>query len=236
MINISQKVEHNFIGVKGGIMDQFAIFFGKKDKIILLNCDTLNLKMIDSKFSPYKFLLLNTNVNHNLSSSDYNTRVKECESALKKIKIENKKLSCLANAPEDYIIKNESLFTKNEFKRALYVSQENQRVLKSTKLLKTSNFIDFGKLMYKSHEGLKNLYEVSCKELDFLVDYSKKYKYVLGSRMMGGGFGGCTINLIKEDYIKSYIKIVSEKYLNKFKKKLTSIEVSIEDGIKTIKK
>ena len=236
MINISQKVEHNFIGVKGGIMDQFAIFFGKKDKIILLNCDTLNLKMIDSKFSSYKFLLLNTNVNHNLSSSDYNTRVKECESALKKIKIENKKLSCLANAPEDYIIKNESLFTKNEFKRALYVSQENQRVLKSTKLLKTSNFVDFGKLMYKSHEGLKNLYEVSCKELDFLVDYSKKYNYVLGSRMMGGGFGGCTINLIKEDYIKSYIKIVSEKYLNKFKKKLTSIEVSIEDGIKTIKK
>tara|TARA_Y100001936_G_scaffold73430_1_gene72291 strand:- start:1853 stop:2992 length:1140 start_codon:yes stop_codon:yes gene_type:complete len=236
MINISQKVEHNFIGVKGGIMDQFAIFFGKKDKIILLNCDTLNLKMIDSKFSPYKFLLLNTNVNHNLSSSDYNTRVKECESALKKIKIENKKLSCLANAPEDYIIKNEPLFTKNEFKRALYVSQENQRVLKSSKLLKTSNFVDFGKLMYKSHEGLKNLYEVSCKELDFLVDYSKKYNYVLGSRMMGGGFGGCTINLIKEDYIKSYIKIVSEKYLNKFKKKLTSIEVSIEDGIKTIKK
>ena len=236
MINISQKVEHNFIGVKGGIMDQFAIFFGKKDKIILLNCDTLNLKMIDSKFSPYKFLLLNTNVNHNLSSSDYNRRVKECESALKKIKIENKKLSCLANAPEDYIIKNEPLFTKNEFKRALYVSQENQRVLKSTKLLKTSNFVDFGKLMYKSHEGLKNLYEVSCKELDFLVDYSKKYNYVLGSRMMGGGFGGCTINLIKEDYIKSYIKIVSEKYLNKFKKKLTSIEVSIEDGIKTIKK
>ena len=236
MINISQKVEHNFIGVKGGIMDQFAIFFGKKDKIILLNCDTLNLKMIDSKFSPYKFLLLNTNVNHKLSSSDYNRRVKECESALKKIKIENKKLSCLANAPEDYIIKNEPLFTKNEFKRALYVSQENQRVLKSTKLLKTSNFVDFGKLMYKSHEGLKNLYEVSCKELDFLVDYSKKYNYVLGSRMMGGGFGGCTINLIKEDYIKSYIKIVSEKYLNKFKKKLTSIEVSIEDGIKTIKK
>ena len=236
MINISQKVEHNFIGVKGGIMDQFAIFFGKKDKIILLNCNNLNLKMIDSKFSPYKFLLLNTNVNHNLSSSDYNTRVKECESALKKIKIENKKLSCLANAPEDYIIKNEPLFTKNEFKRALYVSQENQRVLKSTKLLKSSNLVDFGKIMYKSHEGLKNLYEVSCKELDFLVDYSKKYNYVLGSRMMGGGFGGCTINLIKEDYIKSYIKIVSEKYLNKFKKKLTSIEVSIEDGIKTIKK
>ena len=236
MINISQKVEHNFIGVKGGIMDQFAIFFGKKDKIILLNCDTLNIKIIDIKFSPYKFLLLNTNVNHNLSSSDYNIRVKECESALKKIKIENKKLSCLANAPDDYIIKNESLFTKNEFKRALYVSQENKRVLKSIKLLKTSNFVAFGKLMYKSHEGLKNLYEVSCKELDFLVDYSKKYNYVLGSRMMGGGFGGCTINLIKEDYIKSYIKIVSEKYLNKFKKKLTSIEVSIEDGIKSIKK
>ena len=236
MINISQKVEHNFIGVKGGVMDQFAIFFGEKDKIILLNCNSLKLEMISGKLSPYKFLLLNTNVNHTLSSSDYNTRVKECKSALKKIKIENKKLSCLANASEDYIIKNESLFTKNEFKRALYVSQENQRVLKSSKLLKTSNFVDFGKLMYKSHEGLKNLYEVSCNELDYLVDHSKKYNYVLGSRMMGGGFGGCTINLIKEDYIKSYIKIVSEKYLNKFKKKLTSIEVSIEDGINTIKK
>ena len=90
--------------------------------------------------------------------------------------------------------------------------------------------------MYKSHEGLKNLYEVSCKELDFLVDHSKKHNYVLGSRMMGGGFGGCTINLIKEDNIKSYIKLVSEKYLNKFQKKLTPIEISIENGINTIKK
>ena len=149
-------------------MDQFAIIFGKKDKIILLNCDTLNIKIIDIKFSPYKFLLLNTNVNHNLSSSDYNIRVKECESALKKKKIENKKLSCLANAPDDYIIKNESLFTKNEFKRALYVSQENKRVLKSIKLLKTSNFVAFGKLMYKSHEGLKNLYEVSLDSRQYL--------------------------------------------------------------------
>ena len=232
MINISQKVEHNFIGVKGGIMDQFAIFFGKKDKIILLNCDTLNLKMIDSKFSPYKFLLLNTNVNHKLSSSDYNTRVKECESALKKIKIENKKLSCLANAPEDYIIKNEPLFTKNEFKRALYVSQENQRVLKSSKLLKTSNFVDFGKLMYKSHEGLKNLYEVSCKELDFLVDYSKKYNYVLGSRMMGGGFGGCTINLIHTEFIDLFIEKISRKYLKKFSIPLSPIVITLGKGLR----
>ena len=90
--------------------------------------------------------------------------------------------------------------------------------------------------MYKSHEGLKNLYEVSCEELDFLVDYSKKYNYVLGSRMMGGGFGGCTINLIKEDHVQSYIEIVSQKYLNKFQKTLTPIEISIENGINTIKK
>ena len=236
MINISQKVEHNFIGVKGGVMDQFAIFFGEKDKIILLNCNSLKLEMINSKLSPYKFLLLNTNVNHTLSSSDYNKRVNECKSALKKAKNIDKRLTCLANASEGFIINNESLFTKNEFKRALYVSQENTRVLKSTKLIKALNFVEFGKLMYKSHEGLKNLYEVSCKELDFLVDHSKKYNYVLGSRMMGGGFGGCTINLIKEDYIKPYIKLVSEKYLNKFQKKLTPIGISIENGINTIKK
>jgi len=236
MINIAQKVEHNFIGVKGGIMDQFAIFFGEKDKIILLNCNSLKLKMINSKFSPYKFLLLNTNVNHNLSSSDYNKRVNECKNALKKIKNIDNKLSCLANASEDIIINNKSLFTNNEYKRALYVSQENQRVLKSTKLIESSNLIEFGKLMYNSHEGLKNLYEVSCKELDFLVNHSKKYSHILGSRMMGGGFGGCTINLIKENYIKPYIKLVSKKYLNKFSKKLTPIEISIENGIKTIKK
>ena len=236
MINISQKVEHNFIGVKGGVMDQFAIFFGEKDKIILLNCNSLKLEMINSKLSPYKFLLLNTNVNHTLSSSDYNKRVNECKSALKKAKNIDKRLTCLANASEGFIINNESLFTKNEFKRALYVSQENKRVLKSTKLIKALNFVEFGKLMYNSHEGLKNLYEVSCKELDFLVDHSKKYNYVLGSRMMGGGFGGCTINLIKEDNIKPYIKLVSEKYLNKFQKKLTPIGISIENGINTIKK
>ena len=147
-----------------------------------------------------------------------------------------KELSCLANVSDDFIIKNEPLFTKNEFKRALYVSQENQRVLKSTKFIKASNLVEFGKLMYNSHEGLKNLYEVSCKELDFLVDHSKKYNYVLGSRMMGGGFGGCTINLIKEDHVQSYIEIVSKKYLNKFQKTLTPIEISIENGINTIKK
>ena len=236
MINISQKVEHNFIGVKGGVMDQFAIFFGEKDKIILLNCNSLKLEMINSKLSPYKFLLLNTNVNHTLSSSDYNKRVNECKSALKKAKNIDKRLTYLANASEGFIINNESFFTKNEFKRALYVSQENKRVLKSTKLIKALNLVEFGKLMYKSHEGLKNLYEVSCNELDYLVDHSKKHNYVLGSRMMGGGFGGCTINLIKEDNIKSYIKLVSEKYLNKFQKKLTPIEISIENGINTIKK
>ena len=236
MINISQKVEHNFIGVKGGVMDQFAIFFGEKDKIILLNCNSLKLEMINSKLSPYKFLLLNTNVNHTLSSSDYNKRVNECKSALKKAKNIDKRLTYLANASEGFIINNESFFTKNEFKRALYVSQENKRVLNSTKLIKALNLVEFGKLMYKSHEGLKNLYEVSCKELDFLVDHSKKHNYILGSRMMGGGFGGCTINLIKEDNIKPYIKLVSEKYLHKFKKKLTPIEISIENGINTIKK
>ena len=235
IIKISKNVEHQFIGLKGGIMDQFTILKGKRDKLILLNCHSLKYEMINAKFSPYKFLLLNTNVPHELSSTKYNDRVKECQKAFKKISNKYIKFKCLAEVPEKIINNCESILEENEFNRALYVSQENHRVLKSINLIKNLDFKKFGELMYNSHEGLKNLYEVSCKELDYLVNDSKKYKEILGSRMMGGGFGGCTINFIREDFIENYIEIISEKYFKEFSRKLTPIVTSIEDGIKSKK-
>ena len=121
------------------------------------------------------------------------------------------------------------------FKRARFVISENTRTLNGSELLKESNFHEFGKLMYDSHNGLKNLYEVSCAELDFIVDYTKKLKYVVGSRMMGGGFGGCAINLIEKKYIDKFIKDISRNYLTTFNKNLTPIKVNIANGL-TFKK
>ena len=235
LIEISRMAEHNFVGTKCGVMDQFAVTMGKRKKLLLLNCETLDYKLIDAEFAPYKILLLNTNVSHNLATSEYNTRREECEQALAVIKKDHSGYKFLADVPEHIIESYSEKLSGKVYQRALFVSRENARTLKAAELIQKGDIEGFGALMYQTHEGLSKNYEVSCSELDFLVDLSKDIPQVVGSRMMGGGFGGCTINLVKETFVNEFMELASKAYKEQFDINLTSILVATSNGVETIK-
>ena len=234
LIEISRMAEHNFVGTKCGVMDQFAVTMGKRKKLLLLNCETLDYKLIDAEFSPYKILLLNTNVSHNLATSEYNTRREECEQALTVIQKDHPAYDFLAEVPEHIIETYKEKLSGKVYQRALFVSRENARTLKAAELIQSGDIKGFGKLMYQTHEGLSKNYEVSCPELDFLVDLSKDISQVVGSRMMGGGFGGCTINLVEEGFVNEFMDLASKAYKEQFDINLTSILVATSNGVETI--
>jgi galactokinase len=234
IIKLSRDAEHTFVGTKCGIMDQFAVIMGRKKHLILLDCKSLGYELINADFGPYIVVLLNTNVSHNLASSEYNVRRDECQTGLETIQKKYPKYKHLTDVPVKVIKEFKGVVPLKIYNRALYVSQENKRTLKAVKKLKTNNLSEFGELLYKSHNGLQNLYEVSCKELDFLVEQTKKSEYVLGSRMMGGGFGGCTINLVHQDKVEEFVEQISAAYEEKFNIQLTSILTTIGDGTQKI--
>ncbi|WP_298493929.1 galactokinase [uncultured Algibacter sp.] len=234
IIKLSRDAEHTFVGTKCGIMDQFAVVKGKKDHLILLNCETLDYDLIEAKFSPYKVVLLNSNVSHSLATSEYNVRRDECDTALEAIQRKHPNYQFLTEIPAKVVKEFKNVLPEKIYNRALYVTQENKRTLKAVKHLKNTDLKSFGKCLYKSHHGLQHLYEVSCKELDFLVEQTKDLDYVLGSRMMGGGFGGCTINLVHEDKVDEFIENLSATYEEKYNIKLSSIITTISDGVKKI--
>jgi galactokinase len=235
LIEISRMAEHNFVGTKCGVMDQFAVTMSKRKKLLLLNCETLDYKLIDAEFAPYKILLLNTNVSHNLATSEYNTRREECEQALAVIQKDHPQYPFLADVPEVIIETYKEKLSGKIYQRALFVSRENARTLKAAELIQSGDIKGFGELMYQTHEGLSKNYEVSCPELDFLVDLSKDIPQVVGSRMMGGGFGGCTINLVEESFVNEFMDLASNAYKQKFDINLTSILVATSNGVETIK-
>ena len=233
-IRIAQKAEHDFVGTKCGIMDQFAVVMGEKKKVILLNCETLKYELLDANIDPYKIVLLNTNVEHKLASSKYNSRRKECEMAMEMIKSKYPNYHQLAQVPLEVIKTLENELQESVFSRATFVAEEEKRTIDASEFIQNGDLIKFGELMYASHEGLSNKYDVSCPELDFLVDYSKKHNSVIGSRMMGGGFGGCTINLIHKDYIQYYIELITKAYEDQFDLELSCIETEISKGVSIV--
>jgi galactokinase len=212
-------------------MDQFSIIKGKAQKLILLNCATLKFEFFQFEFDDYSIILLNSNVKHNLSESEYNFRRKECEQALEIIQKHHSGYNYLADVPENIIDELKDDLTDKLYKRAIFVSQENARVLKSVTQLKKREIVKFGELMYESHDGLSKKYEVSSPELDFLVELTKDLPYVIGSRMMGGGFGGSTINIVEKKFINEFLSLAREKYKSKFNHNLISLEVEISDGV-----
>lgn len=232
LITISRDAEHSFVGTQCGIMDQFSVVKGSKEHLLLLNCETLAYELIKVDFSPYKLLLLNSNVSHNLAISAYNERREECQKALEILQQNLPSIKNLTHVAPKELKEFKKVLPEKIYERALFVSKENRRVLKAVKYLRKRKLQKFGKCMYQSHQGLKKRYEVSCKELDFLVNFTRDLPYVLGSRMMGGGFGGCTINVVHQDHYKDFILSSTEAYKDKFNIELTPINVNLDDGVR----
>lgn len=230
MVQMAQKAEHAFVGVKVGIMDMFACMFGKSEHAIKLDCRSLQYEYVPLHLNTIKIVLLNTNVKHSLASSQYNIRRQQCELGVAWI---NKKYGSVNSLRDSTIaMLDECVLPKDVliYKRCRYVVEENLRLLNACRDLEKDDIRALGKKMFATHEGLSKDYEVSCRELDFLVDAVKKNDAVLGARMMGGGFGGCTINLVKEDAVEKLIHEVARQYEEKMKLPLTAYIAQIENG------
>jgi galactokinase len=225
MILVSQKAEHNFAGVKCGIMDQYASMFGVKNSALLLDCRTIESQPYQIDFKEYKLMLVNSNVKHKLSESAYNDRREVCERVSGLLQID-----ALRDASKEDLDRIKADITDEDYRKILYVINENNRVQQFSEAIKKDNIEALGDLLYQSHEGLSKNYKVSCDELDFLVDRAKENLHVLGSRMMGGGFGGCTINLIKKDEFKKFKKDVSKKFRAAFEKDCSVYSVKLSRG------
>jgi len=230
MILISQKAEHNYVGVKCGIMDQYASMFGVKNHALLLDCRTVKSKPFKIDFKNHELILINTNVKHSLSDSAYNDRRSVCESVAEMLKVK-----ALRDATEYDLETIQNKVTAENYQKALYVIQENNRAIKASKAIQDNDLETLGALIYQSHDGLQHQYKVSCDELDFLVEQSKLNGHVLGARMMGGGFGGCTINLIEKTETASFKAFISEAYKNKFNRACSIYSVSLSNGTEIIK-
>lgn len=235
LIKASQMAEHNFVGIKCGIMDQFASVMGQENKVMLLDCRSLNFQYFPFELDDYQLLLLNTNVSHNLASSEYNTRRDECELGVFMLKSKFSNINSLRDVNCGILRQITPKMPENILKRCYHVVTENQRVLDATEALVKKDFQKLGQLMYGSHYSLQHDYEVSCPELDFLVKLTKDKDHILGSRMMGGGFGGCTINLIEKNKVNQFIELASENYRKQFGIDLTPYMVSIGNGAELVK-
>lgn len=230
MILISQQAEHNYVGVRCGIMDQYASMFGKKNSALFLDCRSVEAEEIKFDLKEYQLVLINTNVKHSLSESAYNDRRYVCEKVASMLNV-----SALRDATEEDLKNIRTKISEEDYQKALYVIQENKRVHSAAETLKNNDISMLGKLLYESHDGLQHQYKVSCAELDFLVAQVKKSPNIIGARMMGGGFGGCTINLIKKNAVASFSNDISIEYKENFDKECAIYTVELSDGTQVLR-
>ena len=231
LVLIGQATEHNYCGVKCGIMDQFASVFGKNGMLMRLDCNSREHAYFPFDLQGYRLVLLDSVVKHELASSAYNDRRANCEhvvAALKR-KYPEKDIKTLRDADWEMLESVKTDISEEDMKRAAYVLAEKDRVLAVCEALNHGDYETVGKKMYETHEGLSKAYEVSCPELDFLNDVAKACG-VTGSRMMGGGFGGCTINLVKDELYDTFVNKAKTDYYAKFNKALKVYDIVISDG------
>lgn len=233
---IGQQSEHTFVGVKCGIMDQFASVFGKKNHVIKLDCTSLEYEYHAADFKNYTLVLFDSHVKHTHLTSGYNDRRKEVEQGLNCIKAHYPGIQTFRDCTEDQLATLQNELGETLYKRCRFVIHEIRRVNEAVKALDQNHFEQLGKLMFETHEGLSKEYEVSCAEVDFLVDFVKNKKQVIGSRMMGGGFGGCSINLVEKGSEKALFEFLSKAYREQFGIALSYYKVKISKGTSKVKR
>lgn len=233
LAKIGQSTEHNYCGVKCGIMDQFASVFGKAGSLIRLNCKTLEYKYFPFNPKGYKLVLIDSCVKHELASSAYNKRRASCENAAAAIRRNHPEVEFLSDAKRVWLDEVREQIPEEDFLRAEYVIGEVQRVLDVCDALERGDYETVGEMMYQTHFGLSKLYEVSCEELDFLNKLARRMD-VTGSRVMGGGFGGCTINLVKDGLYEDFIEAAKKEFAAKFGHEPKVYDVVVSDGARRL--
>lgn len=234
IVKLAQKAENEFVGVKCGIMDQYINIFGKKGKALKIDCRSLEYEYFPFEAEDLRIVLCDSRVSHSLASSEYNIRRKQCETGVKLIQRSNPSVVSLRDVSPDLLKSFKEDLDPVVYKRCEYVIEENARLLAATGALLKNNIAEFGSLMNESHEGLRSKYEVSCSELDSLVEYARQDENTIGCRMMGGGFGGCTINLVKSGAVESFTQKMTEKYKWKTSRDLRVYVAKIVDGTSQI--
>ena len=226
---LGQKAEH-WVGINCGIMDQFSSVHGLENKVIKLDCNTLDFEYHNADFKDYSLILMDSNVKHSLFTSEYNTRRIECEQGLAIIKGNFPEVKSFRDCTEEQLLSIQDQFNETVFRRVHFVVKEIARVIKACEALDNGNIELLGQLLFETHYGLSQEYEVSCAELDMLVDTAKEDNAIIGSRLMGGGFGGCTINLIKKGHENEVKSKFSNLYLDTFGIELKFYDVKISNG------
>ncbi|HEX3072917.1 MAG TPA: galactokinase [Ignavibacteriales bacterium] len=234
IIKMAQKAENEFVGVKCGIMDQFISVLGEKNKVLKLDCRSLTYEKYTLETDDMNIVLFDTQVKHSLASSEYNVRRSQCETGVAVIRKYNQAVHSLRDLSLPELIKHKKELEPIVFDRCEYVLEENARLHEACGFLEKGNYADFGEMMYGSHAGLRDKYEVSCKELDLLVDIAHESGRVLGARMMGGGFGGCTINLISNENL-DYCKVIEQEYRKRSGKDLKKYICKIKNGTEILR-
>ena len=234
LVKFSQKAEHDYAGVKCGIMDQFVVMHGRENTVVKLDCRSLEFQYFPFDMSDVLIVLVNTGVKHALASSEYNKRKLECDKGVQILQKYNSNIVALRDVSYDMIQDKKEEFDELTFRRCAYVISENARVQKACNYLEMNDYVGFGRQMFLSHIGLRDDYEVSCDELDRLVEIAGSVDGVFGARMMGGGFGGCTINLIKRNSLEDFEKKIIDNYKTPDGNIPELIKVEIVDGTREI--
>jgi len=234
MVKLSQKAENEFVGVKCGIMDQFASMFGRKNHVIRLDCQSLAYEYVPFNTDGIRIVLLDTNVKHSLASPKYNPRRQQCEAGVALIQAHHPEVESLRDVTLDMLDKYVASADPLVYQRCQYVVEESLRLLAAGEDLKKGDITAFGQKMFATHDGLSRKYEVSCPEADFLVEQVKGRPGVIGARMMGGGFGGCTINLVREEAIDGLVADLTPAYARAMNKELKVYIGQIENGTSLI--
>jgi galactokinase len=216
LIRLAQKAEHEFAGVKCGIMDQFTNMFGREGRVVRLDCRSMDYRYFPFDMRDYQIVLCDTRVSHSLAGSEYNTRRSECAGGVSLLQKHYPKIESLRDVTLQQLNAHRDEMTVTVYKRCKYVVTEIRRVERACQDLEKGDLIAFGKKMYETHRGLQHDYAVSCAELDFLVNRTVDDESVIGARMMGGGFGGCTINLVKADAVSVFTERISASYREQF--------------------